>query len=112
MDEKADLESRAVEALQRYREALAKAEALEKEEAVARRALADWLRRLERPRAKDALLDRREAMKQGQGAISNLTELRAALSAATAALDKAYHDLVALDHGLEFLRRSKTGLHS
>jgi DNA repair ATPase RecN len=110
MGEKAEFERRAVEALQRYREALAKAEALEKEEAVARRVLADWLRRLEHPRPKDPLLDRREATRQGQAAMSRLTEIRVALSAATAELDKAYHELLALDQGLEFLRRSKTRL--
>jgi hypothetical protein len=112
MGEKADYERKAVEALQRYREALAKAEALEKEEAVARRALAEWLCLLEQPKKKGVALDRRGATEQGQAAISYLTEIRVALSTATAALDTAYHELVALDEGLEFLRRSKTRLQA
>lgn len=104
MGEQADQERTAVEALRSYRDALARAEALEKEEAVARRALADWLRGLEQPKNKGGPLNRREATQQGQSAISKLNETRLALSNATATLDAAYHALVALDGGLDFLR--------
>jgi hypothetical protein len=104
MEEGADRKAKAAGALRVYRDALARAEALEKREAVARRTLADWLRRLEQPKSKGGVLDRREATEQGQAAISKLHEARLALSNATAELDAAYHALVALDGGLDFLR--------
>ncbi|MBM3552257.1 MAG: hypothetical protein FJX45_10905 [Alphaproteobacteria bacterium] len=104
MEESVDREAKAAAALRAYRDALARAEALEKQEAVARKALADWLRRLEQPKSKGGVLDRREATEQGQAAISNLHEARLALSNATAELDAAYHTLVTLDGGLDFLR--------
>lgn len=81
---------------------------MEKEEAEARRALADWLRRLEQPKKKGGLRDRGEAIKEGQATISKWNETRLALSSATAALDSAYHALVVLDGGLDFLRGRDT----
>jgi len=104
MEESVDREAKAAAALRAYRDALARAEVLEGQEGIARRALADWLRRLEQPKSKGGALDRRAATEQGQAAISKLHEARLALSNATAELDAAYHALVALDGGLDFLR--------
>jgi hypothetical protein len=52
MSEKADLEKKAIEALERYREAYARAEALEQEEAAARQEVFRRLNRLEIAKAK------------------------------------------------------------
>ena len=52
MSENADLEKKAIEALERYREAYARAEALEQEEAAARREVSRRLNRLEIAKAK------------------------------------------------------------
>lgn len=104
MGENADLEKRAIEALRRYREALARVEELEQEEAAAHRALADWHARVE-----IAILDghaspaRSHLVQTGQAAISRLREVRFAMSEATAALDLAYRALAALDDALGYI---------
>jgi DNA repair ATPase RecN len=104
MGENADLEKRATEALRRYREALAKAEEMEQEEAAARRALAEWQGRVE-----IAILDghaspgRSHLIQTGQATIARLHEVRCAMSEATAALDSAYRTLAALDDELGYI---------
>lgn len=88
MGEGTDLEKRAIEALQLYREALASAEELEQEEAAARREAFKRLGRFE-----IAILDdhtsaaRPDLVQAGQAAITRLNEVRLALSKATATLD-------------------------
>jgi hypothetical protein len=101
MGEKADLEKKAIEALERYREAYARAEALEQEEAAARHEVFKRLNRLEITKAKGEAA--REAVAADQKAISRLSEIRAALSEATATLDSAFRDLAALDEQLGYI---------
>ena len=104
MSEKADLERKAVEALERYREAYARAEALELEEAAARQEVFKRLDRLEIANAKDGSSRvRPEVIAAGQAAISRLSEIRTALSEATATLDRAFRVLAALDERLGYI---------
>ena len=104
MGEKADLETKAVKALGRYREALARAEELEQEEAAACRKLVEW-----RGRVEIAILEgcgspaRSHLAQTGQASISRLHEVRFAVSEATAALDSAYKALTALDDALGYI---------
>lgn len=104
MDENADLERRAIEALRRYREAPAKVEELEQGEASARQALVEWQGRVE-----IAIFDGRASpggshlIQIGQTAIARLQEVRFAMSEATAALDLAYKALTALDDELGYI---------
>lgn len=104
MGDNADLERRAIEALRRYREALARVEEMEQEEAAARRALADW-----QSRAKIAILDgeaspqRSHLIQTGQAIIARLQEVRRAMSEATAALYVAHRTLAALDEELGYI---------
>ncbi len=104
MGDNVDLEKRAIEALRRYREALARTEELEQEEAVARRALADWQGHVE-----IAIFDgpaspqRSHLIHTGQAAIARLHEVRFAMSVATAALDSAYRALAAFDDELGYI---------
>ena len=98
------LERRAIDALRRYREALARVEEMEQEEAAARRALVDW-----QGRVKIAILDgaaspqRSHLIQTGQAIIARLQEVRLAMSEATAALDVAYRTLAALDDELGYI---------
>jgi len=104
MGEDADLEKRTIEALQRYREALAMAEELEQEEAAARRELFKRLGRFEIASLEDrASAARPDVIQAGQAAISRLNEVRLALSKATATLDSAYRTLAALDEALGYI---------
>jgi hypothetical protein len=104
MSEKADLERKAVEALERYREAYARAEALELEEAAARQEVFKRLDRLELAKATDrAARVKPEFIAAGQAAISRLSEIRTALSEATATLDGAFRILAALDERLGYI---------
>ncbi len=104
MGDNADLEKRAVEALRCYREALARVEGLEQEEAAARRALADWQGRVEialfNGRASPG---RSHLIQTGQTTIARLHEVRFAMSEATAALDSAYRALAAFDDELGYI---------
>lgn len=94
MSEKPDLEKKAVEALQRYREAYARAEALEQEEAAARQEVFTRLNRLDIAKAKEvAARVRPEIVAADQAAISRLSEIRIALSEATAELNSAFRTL-------------------
>jgi len=104
MSENADLEKRAVEALLRYREALARVEALEQEEAAAHQTLVKW-----RGRVENSIFDggaaaaRSDLIEAGQDAISRLHDIRFAMSEATAELKSAFTALVALDDALGYL---------
>ena len=104
MNERADLEKKAVEALERYREAYARAEALEQEEAAARQEVFTRLNRYEIANATDgASRVKPEIIAAGQAAISRLSEIRTALSEATATLDSAFRVLAALDEKLGYI---------
>ncbi|MGD9539899.1 hypothetical protein [Methylocystis sp.] len=104
MGEKADLEKKAIEALERYREAYARAEALEQEEAAARQEVSKRLNRLEITKAKgEAARVKPEVVAADQEAISRLSEIRTALSEATATLDSAFRVLAALDEKLGYI---------
>ncbi len=97
MGEDGDLEKTAIEALQRYREAFARAEELEQEEAAARRELFKRLGRFEIASLEDhASTARPDVVQAGQAAISRLNEVRLALSKATATLDSAYRILAVM----------------
>ena len=104
MGEKADLEKKAIEALERYREAYARAEALEQEEAAARQEVFRRLNRLEIAKAKGGAPPvKPEVIAADQEAISRLSEIRTALSEATATLDSAFRALAALDEQLGYI---------
>jgi hypothetical protein len=104
MGEKADLEKKAIEALERYREAYARAEALEREEAAARQEVFARLDRLEIAKAKGgAARLKPEVIAADQEAISRLSEIRTALSEATAELDSAFRALAALEGQLGYI---------
>jgi hypothetical protein len=104
MSENADLEDRAVEALLRYREALARVEALEQEEGKAHRALVEW-----RGRVENSIFNgggsaaRSNLIEAGQDAITRLHDIRFAMSEATAELKSAFTTLVAFDDALGYL---------
>jgi len=104
MGEKADLEKKAIEALHRYREAYARAEALEQEEAAARQEVFKRLNRLEIAKAKGgAARVTPEVLAADQEAISRLSEIRTALSEATGELDSAFRTLAAFDEQLGYI---------
>jgi len=100
----ADLEKNAVEALRRYREALARVEELEQEEEAAHRAVIEWRGRVEvsilTARASPT---RSHLVQAGQEAISRLHEVRFAMSEATATLNSAFKALAALDDVLGYV---------
>lgn len=104
MGDNADAERRASDALRRYREALAKVEEMEREEAAARRTLADWQGRVETAILENQLSPGRSHLIQaGQAIIARLQEVGLAMSEATAALDVAYRTLAALDEELGYV---------
>ncbi len=104
MSDKADLEKEAIEALERYREAYARAEALEQEEAAARQEVFRRPNRLEIAKAKGGTARvKPEVIAADQEAISRLSEIRTALSEATATLDSAFRALAALDEKLGYI---------
>ena len=85
MSENAHLEKRALEALLRYREALARVEALEKEEATAHQALVEWRGRVEKSTSDPAAsIARSNLLGAGHDAISRLHNIRLTMSEATA----------------------------
>ncbi|QGN00038.1 hypothetical protein [Methylocystis parvus] len=104
MGENTGLEKRAVEALLRYREALAKVEALEREEAAAHRALVEW-----QDSVKNSIFDGATSAvssnlaEAGRDAISRLHDIRLAMSAATAELKLAFTTLIGFDDALDHL---------
>ena len=104
MNENADLEKRALEALSPYRKALVKVEALEKEEATAQQALDEWRGRIEKLTSDVVSSDARSNLiEAGQNAISRLHNIRFAMSEATAELKSAFTTLVAFDDALGYL---------
>lgn len=104
MSENVDLEKRALEALLHYREALAKVEALEKEEATAHQALVEWRGRVEKSTSDVVNSDARSNLiEAGQNAISRLHNIRFTMSEATAELKSAFTTLVAFDDALGYL---------
>ncbi len=104
MSKNADLENRALEALLRYREALARVEALEKEEATAHQALVEWHGRLEKSTSEIATpIERLNLIEAGQDAISRRHNIRFAMSEATAELKSAFTIVVAFDDALGYL---------
>ncbi|MGJ0532757.1 hypothetical protein [Methylocystis sp.] len=104
MGKDADLERRALEALLRYREALAKVEALENEEAMAHRALVEWRGRVEKSTCNaTSSIARSNLVEAGQDALSRLHNIRFAMSEATAELKSAFTTLVAFDDTLGYL---------
>jgi DNA repair ATPase RecN len=104
MSENANLEKRALEALLRYREALARVEALEKEEAKAHQALVEWRGRVEKSTSDLATsIARSNLVEAGQDVISRLHNIRFAMSEATAGLKSAFTTLVAFDDALGYL---------
>lgn len=104
MSGNADLESKAVEALRRYRKALATVENLEREEASVHRALTSML-----PDLTCALLEKgtpslkRSLFETGSVAVLRSEEAWAALSEATAKVDSARLTLAALEQQLGYI---------
>jgi hypothetical protein len=104
MSENSDLEKRAVEALLHYREALARVEALEKEEATAHQALVELRSRIEKSTSDPAAsIARSNLLGAGHEAISRLHNIRLAMSEATAELKSAFTILAAFDDALGYL---------
>lgn len=104
MSANADKETRALEALLGYRDALARVEALEKEESTAHQALVEWRDRVEKLTSDIASSDARSNLAEaGQNAISRLHNIRFAMSEATAELKTAFTTLVAFDDALGYL---------
>ena len=99
-----DLESKTIEALRHYREALATVENLEREEASAHQALTNML-----PDLSCALLEdgtpsfKRRLFKIGSVAVLRSDEAWTALSEATAKLDSARLTLAALEQQLGYI---------
>jgi hypothetical protein len=105
----ADLKKKVIQAVHHYRDALAKVEELEKEEAHARQILTELLRHVEVAIVDShASLARHDLFEAGQAAISRLNGVRRALSAATGALDETYRTLAALDQALGYIPISQT----
>jgi paraquat-inducible protein B len=105
----ADLKEKVIQAVHHYRDALAKVEELEKEEARAQQTLTELLRHVEVAIVDShASLARHDLFEVGQAAISRLNGVRRALSAATAALDEIYRTLAALDQALGHIPISQT----
>ncbi|MGY3613993.1 hypothetical protein [Bradyrhizobium sp. USDA 10063] len=104
MSGNADLESKTVEALRHYREALAKVENLERDEASAHQALTSML-----PDLGCALLEegapslKRSLFEIGSLAVLQSDEIWAALSEATAKLDLARLSFAALEKQLGYI---------
>jgi len=90
--EKADLEKRTIEALQRYRDAFARATELERQEIAARREVSKRLK-APIPRVSPA---RSQLIQAGQAAIFRLNHIRLALNDGAATLDSAYETLAVL----------------
>lgn len=108
MNENADLERGALEALHHYRKALAKVEALEKAEATAHQALLEWRDHVEKSAFEAFSSDARSNLfEAGQNAISRLHNIRIAMSEATAQLKSAFATLVAFEDAVGCLSTLK-----
>ncbi len=109
MSSDANLKEKVIQAVHHYRDALAKVEELEKEEAHTQQTLTELLRHVEVAIVDShACLARHDLFEAGQAAISRLSRVRRALSAATAALDETYRTLAALDRALGHIPISQT----
>jgi hypothetical protein len=98
MGENADLGNTAQAALLRYRDALARVEAIEFAEERAHQALLEWRQRVEVSISQDeSLAVKSELVEAGECAVSQLQEIRLALGAATLELKAAFAALAALD---------------
>ncbi len=88
----------------RYREALARVEALEKEEARAHQTLVEWRGRVEKSTSDPAAsMAKSNFLGAGHDAISRLHNIRLAMSEATAELKSAFATLAAFDDALGYL---------
>jgi len=97
MSDKIDLESRVVEAIRYYREALALVENLERKDASAHRALTSTLLDLGRAMQDEAASSLKDSLFEiGSAAVSRSDQAWAALSEATARLESARLTLAAL----------------
>lgn len=104
MSKHADIKKRALEALLGYRGALAKVEALEKEEATAHQELVGWRGRVQKSMCDaTASIARSNLLGAGHEAISRLHNNRRAISKATRELNSAFMTLVAFDDALGYL---------
>ncbi len=103
MSDNADLEKKAIEALQQYRKALGTVESLEEAEASAHRALTGMLPDLERAIEDCALSVKDNLFQTGLAAVSRSNETWDALSEATTSLEVARQALVALEQQLGYI---------
>ena len=103
MNDNADLEKKAIEALRHYRKALATVESLEQAEASAQRALTGMLPDLERAILEDGASPQRHLFQTGVAAVSRSNEAWDALSKATTRLEVARQALVALEQQLGYI---------
>lgn len=105
MSDTAALQKRAVTALHCYREALARVEALERQEAAAQQTLAEWRNGVEATIVDGyASSERSHLIQAGRAAIAALQEVRFALNEAKAALDLSHRTLAAMDDELGYTR--------
>jgi hypothetical protein len=99
-----DLESKTIETLRHYREALGTVENLEREEASARQALTSMLPDLERSLLEDDAPSLKHTLFEiGSVAVLRSDEAWTALSEATAKLDSARLTLAALEQQLGYI---------
>jgi multidrug resistance efflux pump len=104
MSGNAEFESRIIEALRHYREALATVESLEREKDSAHRALTGMLPDFERALLEeDALSPKHSLFETGSAAVSRWEEARAAFNQASAKLDSARVTLATLEQLLSYL---------
>ena len=104
MSGNADLESKTIEALRHYREALTTVENLEQEEASAHQALTSMLPDLERALLEGGTPSFKQALfKIGSVAVLQSDEASTALREATAKLDAARLTLAALEQQLGYI---------
>jgi hypothetical protein len=98
-----DLESKTIEALRHYREALSTVENLEREEASAHQALTHMLPDLSRALLEEETPPLKHLFEIGSLAVLRSDKAWAALSEATAKLDLAHLTLAALEQQLGYI---------
>lgn len=104
MSDHTELESRIVEAIRHYREALALVEHLEREDAAAHQALTSMLLDLGRALQDEAAPSLQDSLfETGSAAVSRSDNTWAALSKATARLDAARLTVAALEQQLGYI---------
>ncbi|WP_024584221.1 hypothetical protein [Bradyrhizobium sp. OHSU_III] len=103
MSSNTDLESKTIEALGHYRDALATVENLEREEASAHQALSSLLPDLGRALLEGSPSPKRSLFEIGSVAVLRSDEAWTALSEATAKLDTARLTLAALEQQLGYI---------